>query len=358
MKKKMQLMELGKKHHKKILFATAALLLVLLPYIAKNAASFSFNSDQSSVLVDSNKVGFSLVQGEIRQYPLKFSNARSIKAYISIAIEAVKSFITPNKSSLEIGPRQAQEISLIVAAPSNQAPNLYDGKIFVRELRKGGDNSITGKAAIGDQYNILKVIDSAISVSTKNGLFAVNLAPQRIAAGKLLVRVDIANKGAPLPASGFLEIYSKRIGGDIIDSRLSRISLADSITLFEELNASEDRALVFSKLRHNGEVIVSGAFYDAGSEQQKPSQDYWKIIYISAGIIFAIAVVVFFWIFIKRSNKKIKGRFEGKAQYLGAKEEAQKKEGEPEISSLKKRLMSFKMPKKAFVGKKKRIRKL
>ncbi len=329
------------------LLAGLLILVIGIPLIQIAAFRISgyyiFNGAKSpDISVDNNKIKFSLKQGEVKQYPLRFTNAGAISSYITLAIEAVKNLIALNKQNFEIQPKNIQEVSLIVFAPSKQIPDVYEGKLLVEEVKKNDkakDGAITGMAPYKNEtsHNILKVIDSLVDISTKNTLFKISLLPEKLNGTALTVRVEITNNGAPSPADVFFEIYSKKIGGDIIDSRIKKINLKDTIAFAEELNVPGEKSIIYAKLRHNGEVLVSSVFYDASIKApEKPFLYEMAQKYASPYFIIPLSMallIISLWILKNKYNaEKAKA---GKNVYKKA------PYGSKEIGKLKKRLVDL-----------------
>ena len=283
-----------------ILLAIA--LFIIAGYIISSAGALNFqdfSSRTSRILVDNNKMKFSLKQGEVMQYPMRLTNVGTLHSYFNIVVEAFKNLVVPNKKSFDIEPKQAEDIAFIAFAPYNEAPGVYESTFIIQEVKnvKETRNIITNNVVREERSanNIIKVIYSLMDISTKNALFDVTLKPVRISKNIIAVGVEINNKGAPSPADVRFELYAKKVGGDIIESRNKRIAIDKSIEFGELMNLTEDKFIVYSKLRHNGEVLVSSAFFDesaTGKKQQQASGLYSVFSNLASNGPYILAFVV------------------------------------------------------------------
>lgn len=250
-------------YHKKHLLLLIVFLLILSQI---NAEEYKKSVDTTNA----NTIQFHLKHGEIAKFPIAIKNFGLKNSNIVVEIENLDIFSPLIKKNLDVPSQEAEEISLILSASNNQAPDVYFGRLIIK-----GHNKVENQ----DAYNILKVINVIVDVSSKNSLFDSDIKIVRDTSSLPQIVVEIKNSEALNPTIDF-GLYVKDISGNLVFSKKETLVVKDSITMTEKLNKkfpehiqAVQAFVVYTKIRNNGDVYVNSAVFDKSLEtiEKKPS---------------------------------------------------------------------------------------
>lgn len=243
-------------YHKKYFLLLIVFLLILNQI---NAEEYKNSIDATNA----NTIQLHLKQGEIAKFPITIRNFGLKNSNIVVETENLDIFSPLIKKSLDVPSQEAEEISLILSASNNQAPDVYFGRLIIKEHNKVENQ---------DAYNILKVINVVADVSSKNILIdsdiKVDIKVVRNNSGLPQLVVGIKNIEALNPTIDF-GLYVKDISGNLVFSKKENLAIKDSITVNEKLNENFSEQIqaiqtfvVYTKIRNNGDVYVNSAVFD------------------------------------------------------------------------------------------------
>lgn len=248
--------------------------------------SFSTNTEQITV---------SLTQGSVITKKINVTNSLDKKIIITLEEKNLGDFLIIKDKKLELNPYESKEISLDIITRENILPNLYIGKLIMKE------------------ESTEKEISFLIEVESKGALFDLtvkipdeflNVFPGK----KILAEISLFNLGEIKRADVLIEYIIKDKEGNEISSQKETIAVETKASSVKEItipeNIKEGKYILYTRVEYDNKIASSSVEFNIISIN-------WEKIYI-LGIIFSIiissSVIYYFYREKKRQREPLKRR--------------------------------------------------
>jgi hypothetical protein len=247
-----------------------------------------------SFSIDVNQISVKLEQGEIETRDIVITNNVNRQLNITISSEKIENFVLIKDSMIILAPGESKSISIDFIARIDEIPDLYPGKIIIKEGRTE------------------KKIPVILEIESKDILLDVYveipLTSKRVFPGEdLLAEIMIFNLGAFRGAKEIKIEYNIRdFNGNNIFEEHENITIETQIEFIKKIYIPEDTEygdyILYIRVIYNGEVASASSQFSIGIIS--PLILLNLILFSIIGILIIAAFIIFFK--IRKIKKHIK----------------------------------------------------